>query len=458
MDASIARRQLPNRESADLLVRLRPYCRTSMIMGCLLLLHAAFFTWQLAIPSPMIDFFTFWSVPHVLSAKPIANIYSPDHQREMASGIFAEAQSAGVSDTQQRATQAIAQLYGGRLDATGSPLLYAFIGLLSSGDYETDRRRFLSVSMLCLAASVMMLCRLLQFSALSTLLLLVFLSSNYSPVLSDFRVGNVNEIQLFAIALFVLFTARSSPLLAGLAIGTATMLKPTTSVVLAVGVVVGLADRDYRRLFRMLAGCLVSALASVIATEIYFGNPKMWIDFIKSLPHTLAGGLYPLEHGNFSLAELLFGGTSETAAAILVVLFVTLSGLVFASRRGSPAREEEHQRLVHSAFLAGGTGCALMLLSSPLAWLHYYLLLLPLSLYLIRPTPVGSAPASPKVENLRWLAFVPLLMFSSVIESMMQHSALAESIMVNGATILTSALALAQIWRRRFTTNRLIRT
>ncbi len=256
-------------------------------------------------------------------------------------------------------------------------------------------------------------------------------------------VGNLNEIQLFAVALFILFSARSRHLPAGIAIGMATMIKPTTAIVLALAVIVGLADRDYRRILRLVTGACVAAAGCIALSGLYFANFKMWIGFVKSLSDTLGEGSYPLEKGNLGLAKLLFGGTGPGPAILLIVLLAVFSWVVFSTRRKAHAAEPA----VPNAFAAAGVGCTLMLLSSPLAWVHYYVLLIPLSLYVIQPAPDGEATAFPEGVIAKSLAFVPLLMLSVLAEYLMNGVAL--SVDFNCATVLTLALALLQIRRQR---------
>ena len=226
---------------------------TPVILALLLLTQAGWFVWRTATNTPTIDFFTLWSIPHDFSRKPVANIYLPDGQRDLASVAVAEALSPAASNLQRQATAMVLHLYNGRIDAPGSPFLYAAIGWLSSGDFATDQKRFVLICSLCLVASLLLLNNLLRFTVVDLILLVTFLSWAYEPVLSDARVGNVGEIQLLAISLFIFFMARSRLLLAGLTIGAATAFKPTTAVVLALGVIALLADRDFRLLLRMLA-------------------------------------------------------------------------------------------------------------------------------------------------------------------------------------------------------------
>lgn len=415
--------------------------RAPELLASLLLLHSALFAWQYATQTPMVDFFIFWSVPHTLSIKPVANIYSEQGRRDMGAEMAAEAQAPSTPDVQRQATYANMQdsLHQGRVDSRASPFLYTLIGLMSSGDYEADQKRFAILSGLCLAASVVLLCYLLRISTLSTILLLAFLAVDFAPVVSDLGVGNLNEIQLFGVALFIWFAARSRPLAAGIVIGMATMIKPTTGIVVAFAVIVALADRDYRRLLRLLIGIVVSSVACIAASGLYFGNPKIWIGFVKSLSDTLGDGSYPLEKGNYGLAKLLFGGTGPGTTVIMIVLVAVFAWLIFSTRRKAPAVEAS----VPNAFAAAGVGCAVMLLSSPLAWVHYYVLLIPLSLYVIQPAPNEEAAFA------KLLAFLPLLLLSVLAQYQMGGAPRLLSAAFNCATVLTLVLAMLLMRRQR---------
>ena len=267
------------------------------MLALLLLVHSALSAWQYATQTPMIDFFVFWSVPHTLSIKPAVNIYTEEGRRDMGAEMAAEAQSPSASEAQRQATFANIQdpLHNGKVDSHGTPFLYTLIGLLSSGNFDADQQRFAIASLLCLVASVAMLCHLVRLSMASTILLLAFLAAEFAPVWSDIGVGNLNEIQLFAVALFVFLAGRSRHLWAGVAIGTVTMLKPTTAIVLVLAVIVALADRDYRRIVRLAAGVCAAAVGAFALSVLYFANPKMWIEFFKSLSGTLGEGSWPLE-------------------------------------------------------------------------------------------------------------------------------------------------------------------
>jgi Glycosyltransferase family 87 len=428
--------------------------RTATVLSLLVLAQLAWTRWTLATNGPTVDFFTLWSVPQTLHHEPGVNVYSAETQLEMGSTALLQAQSPGASDHQREATTMTRRLYNGRIEATGSPWLYALIGALSSGDFPTDQKRFLFVSMACLVASILFLSRLLRFNTLAIALLFAFILWNYEPFLSDINAGNVNEFQLFGIVLFIFFAARSQPLLAGLTIGATTAFKPITLMVMALSVIVGVADQDYEELLYMLLGCLAGFAASVVGAAAYFRQPTMWLQYLHSLPKT-GTGTYAVKLGNFSLTALLFGKGTAWSVSIPIVLLAAFAWLFFSTRRGkhssTPLPKEANDRLrLDTAFCVGGCGCAVMLLSSPLVWVHYYLLLLPLCLYLVFSEGDQGNPSWGNARRILAfsLPFVPLVLFSLSLVQIVKDARLVCMSMIL-ATILTVALASYRIWERR---------
>jgi hypothetical protein len=434
---------------------------TTMLLLILVLVHVGWIVWKSATNMPTIDFLTFWSVPHSLSRQPIANIYSPEAEREMGSLVLSDSQSPNASNLQRTAAARVMQLYAGRIDVTGTPFLYTAIGWLSSGKFDTDQKRFVSVCGLCLALSVLLLGSILQFSFVEMSLLFMFIATYYAPILADIQVGNVNQIELLGVVLFIFFIVRSQPLVAGLVIGMAAMLKPMPAAVVVLAVIAWLIDREYSLLLRMLAGCFIAAAACFFASTAYFHNAAIWGAFLHSLSKTLNGTSYSLQNGNFSLSASIFGANGLDSAVIAMLLsagfgcffFRTREQIGAATRNGRTKQSDASNRL-HTAFAVAGGGCAMTLLTSPLVWPHYFVLLLPLSLYLMRPNSRMESVRHSKDKGF-WsiaepvLPFVLFAMFSFLAELVVGNNARSICILFSLATLSTLALALYGIWRRR---------
>jgi hypothetical protein len=423
----------------------------SLLLALLFLLNPVFNVWQYATRGYGIDYFALWSVPHVLQTKVVANVYTHDGQYEIASALIGESSSSHVSKAQRQATAINTQLYQDRVVVTGSPLLLALVGLTSSGDYDKDLSRFTVASWLCFVGATLIFCRLLGFSPVSALLAVGLFASSFEPILSDMRVANLNQVQLLPLACFLLFIAQSWEVFAGLALGIGIMLKPNVVIVAFLSLLVILIDRDFRRLTRALLGMCLAALLSVAISSIYFGRPTMWWDFILSLRATLASTA-PMENGNYGLATLLFRTTHrEMGTFIFVILIVILSTVFFKTRSdhttnaaAPPSRSADESALsIHRMFVVVGLGCAVLLMSSRLAWLHYYVLLIPLELYLIRPLGRDDRPRQRFVVSV--FAAICFCLLSSVMPHVVA-SALQASVAVNTATVLLFILALYETW------------
>ena len=437
---------------SDWLHRLQVGVGTSLMLAFLLSLNALFNFWQYATRSSGIDFFVLWSIPHVRKTKAVANIYAPDSQRDMASILITESSSPQVSHAQREATAMNMQLNDNRMAITGSPLVYALVGLTASGAYEKDLSRFRVVSWLCFLGATMILCRLLQFSIVSMLLAVGLFTSSFQPLLADMWAANVNQIQLLPLACFLLFVTRSWEVSAGLALGIGVMLKPNVVIVAFLSVLVSLADQEYRRMTRLLLGMSLAALLSVAISVSYFGQLAMWPDFIQSLPRTLATSA-PMENGNIGLAVLLLRTMHwEMSKYILVILMAIVSIVIFKARWDRAGKlaapplhgaAEESTRSMHRMFVVVGLGCAVMLMSSRLVWPHYYVLLVPAELYLLRPLGRGDRPHRRLVVSI--LAAIGFCLLSWAMWHAMANM-LQGSIAVNAATALIFILALCETW------------
>src|ERR1700688_398162 len=223
---------------SDWLRRLQVGVHPSFLLALLLLVSLLFNVWQYTTISPRFDFLVLWGVSHVLKKEAVTNIYAPDGQRAMASALISESSSPTVSDAERQAIAINAQLDGNRLNARGSPLVYALIGLTATGDYEKDRNHFTIASWLCFLGAMLIFCLTLQFSPVSTLLIVALFSSSFAALVQDLMVANLNHIQLLPLACFLFFISRSQRVLAGLALGIGVILKPNLTIIVFLSVLV----------------------------------------------------------------------------------------------------------------------------------------------------------------------------------------------------------------------------
>jgi hypothetical protein len=387
-----------------------------------------------------VDYFTLWAVPATLSSVPDRDIYSHDNQRAMATAARAKATADTTSPAHKLVMGVSDQLYEGRIDATGSPLVYALVGLTSTGRYDDDLDRFTIASFIAFVVSIGLLCRLLGFSPTGTAVAAVAYGLCFSPLLAEVRVVNVNQLQLFALSLFLWLSHRNKTALAGTVLGIAIAFKPNIVVVLVIAGLVAFIGRRLRESLPLFAGAAAGAGVAVAASAAYFGSIDVWRHFLASIGRTLQVG-YPLEQGNYGLASII--ATLSGAEVSLVLAVFAIAVVLFVLVRTRPRHDSEASPSLDEQFLTVGIGCALMLLASRLVWIHYYVLLIPLSLYLLRPTPEAPGRQFGPIA-----AGVALLLLSPAAQAI-PHTPLYTAVNANIATLLLFAAGLHAWWTMR---------
>lgn len=425
-----------------------------MALIILLLLNSVSSYWRYSAQFPKIDYFCFWAVSQSLEARLIENIYAPDGQKELALEVARLSAVPGTSARQRQVTSAVLRFYDGSLSTTGTPFMLALTGSLSTGNYDRDVATFLIFSFLVFCISILVLCRLLRFSFASTLLALVLFLSWYQPLFSNLRNGNLSAIQLFVVTIFILLFGKSKTTagttIAGLVLGLGIMFKPNIVLILALSLTATLLRRDFKKIFRLLAGSSLGIAIALVYSSVFFGGFKIWSQFIESVPNTL--NLYTLNQGNFSVINLIHSSTgvdfSVIAMALLIALFfyLTWRSMGRTHQGGGEARTSDRrdERNLHEVFLAAGIGAAIMLVSAWLTWLHYFILVIPLALFMMRPMTVVRQ-GSGRSTQLRMLSLVAVSMFTPLFMRGTHPTYLC--LIVNTAALMILAGAFCEIRR-----------
>lgn len=392
--------------------------------------------------NPLIDYFTAWSVPKALSVTKAADIYTPEDQKVLGDVIRQLAESPLSSPHQVSATKTIMELYEGRIDATGTPFVYAVIGLFSTGDYAEDRRNYIVCCLICFILSLLILCRLLRFSFVSTSLIITFFVSAYSPVIADIKVGNVNQIQLLMLTLFIWLAAKSKHIPAAALLGIGAMFKPTTAAVCLLSLLSPMIRREYKILIRRIFGIGIGAMIAFLISIIWFSSIRVWLHFFQSLPKTLNFS-YPLAHGNFSFTKLIFDAFGKNMSLFVSgILIAAFSYAIWKTKNGDTDRN------LTEGFVIAGVGIAIPLLSAGLIWVHYYILLIPLLLFTMRP--VSEHPRQMPVAKYAGISsFFSLLMLSRVCD-FLNISLYIQSLMINLSTLMLTFFTLYELNNSKF--------
>jgi hypothetical protein len=309
------------------------------------------------------------------------NIYSDDARVKAGQQIGMRA----FSDSTASRHRAVAKQRH-VLETSSTPFLYTVMSVFYSNNYEIAYQAYLTLCILCSLTSILVLCRLLSYSTLAATSVIILLTFCFEPLLSDIRVANVNQIQLSLLVLFIWLQSREKwryrYLAGGSVIGLMVMFKPNTIFVPALLLLFWLISGLYRRLVWSLSGFIFVAVFSIWLSSIFFGSYTCWIDWLRALK-MLPASITTVEMGNFALMRVLidrFGSAISSLLPILLFAF-TACFIWFTQRKMLKKREKMEDRMcwVIETQLAA-LGCLIYLISAPLAWLHYYLLTIPMIL------------------------------------------------------------------------------
>jgi hypothetical protein len=167
--------------------------------------------------------------------------------------------------------------------------------------------------------------------------------------------------------------------LAGVVVGLAVMYKPNLALVPLLLLVAPIAQRDLRGAITLGAGMLAGVAAALAIGAAAFGGMSAWPAWVRALRALN----YPMEMGNCGGGAVI---AALTGAHIGIVILLGGLGAAVAViwRAARPGVEPSLD-----ALFATAVGCNVMLISSSLAWVHYYLLAVPMAFYLLRPPRVG---------------------------------------------------------------------
>jgi hypothetical protein len=385
----------------------------------------AWTTWR---HSAGIDFYQYWVVGKVLGRGDIPSIY--EHGTRAAIGQeFLKYALAGPSARQRAAAR-----FRNVLEPMSTPFLFTALSPFALAAYDTSYDVFLALSLASLLAGAFVLCRMAGLAALDRLVVLALLVFVFEPVAADLRVGNVGELHLGMVALYVWLSAGTGTarqLVAGAVIAAATAFKPSLAAVAPLLLASWALDRRWRRIAAQGAGLVAGSVAALLLSAWLFGSLRAWTDW-----RTALGGLspMPIEAGNVSPLAIAERATGVGLGPLPLLLLGSAALAALWMRRRVVPPDAEPSVLGDLPVTAAG--CLVFLLSSPLVWLHYLILALPAVVLLLRARPTRQ-----------WLAvagFAAVAM-NPFTELLGDADAVVRGLVVVAGLILLFALVLAEI-------------
>lgn len=322
-------------------------------------LWATLIVWRQNERAAGLDFYIYFVAGQVAGRGDVDNIYGAEVQARVGEEYFERA---------QRTTSELRRYDAGRrrrLDLVSSPFLFTTMRWVSR-DYDRALTQYHVFVLLMFIGGVLLLCRACGVAWWSALLLLAGLLLWYRGFEADLRVGNVNSIQMFALALAVAFPRLRWPLL-----GALLLYKPNVMFVPLLFAVARLARREYRALVRDLALGAGGALAAFAMASISYGSPRVWLqwvraasDFYHRLPTRMERNVTP--------ALALFHQHGEWVSYLLAAILVATVCIVIWRTKNDDAP------------LLAGLGVLVYLLTANVVWLHYMVLVVPVAVALLR--------------------------------------------------------------------------
>lgn len=333
------------------------------------------------------DFYQFWVVGQAAHESETANVWSSEERLRLGQEWARRAlEEQGPQSADPSTRRGVAASRRQDLETYSTPWLYTLFGWCASGDYDTDLGRFQHAGLIAFALAILGLSRLAGLSWSAGALLAAFLFTFFAPTLSDTRVGNVNRLQVAALALSLVAGARrgTGQLAAGFVLGLAVMFKPNLAYPALVMGLGWIALGRWERLVRQVPAALAGAGLAFALASHWFGGAQAWREWSAVLGELMGEYDHALSKGNFALVRLLEDAGVGSAGTIVGALMLAgLAAALFLRRR---ARAETTRA---EDLALAGLGGALSVSTSRLAWVHYYLLVVPLAIYLLRP----AAPA-----------------------------------------------------------------
>lgn len=401
---------------------------------------------------PGADYYVAWVVADATRSDRDYNVYDvSDHgrmqadYRELAFSEDSKSRRAAFSDIPL-------------FTPTASPFLYTTVNALSSHRYETSLKIWSALSLAGFAIAIGVFCHLLGYAKSVSLVIFVACVFWMDAYQSDIRVANTNSFQLGVLALLYFLLSRDDrKLYLLLASALAAMLALYKLNLAPVGLLLlgaWLIRGQYSRLFVGLAGMAIGTLFAVVSSSLFFGGPEIWLEWLQKA-FLLSEGVVSAEVGNINLLGLLGleVAVKGKIALALALCAVTLAFLWWGRKASSVTGREsaearrESDRIEYALLI--GMGSMIFLMVSPLVWLHYYVLAMPMLLVSLRPW--SRVPAQRRLYVLLF-RLVPILVLLASLQGAHWYFMRDDYVTARSLANAISSLVLfgLGLWQLRF--------
>ncbi|MBT9560339.1 MAG: DUF2029 domain-containing protein [Myxococcales bacterium] len=374
--------------------RLARALTPSLYVALIAAVTTTLITWRYGKDRSGLDFYQQpWAVTFVLRHAPEANPWDESARERMGRRLLDDVGGGSKAlipkgkERQYRAAMAAHPPERQKVAVAGTPFFFAVMSPWSLTSFDTAGRAYLALLFASLAASLLLLGRLAGLGVPASLVLYAVVIACFEPFRSELRVWNVNCL-LLAIAAWALWQLDRGRIVgAGATLACGVLFKPTLGATAVTVVIAMVAARRWRSLAQLATGAAIGSIAAFLLGCYWAGRWDAWSSFLQSLGQ-LSNDAYAMAGGNVSVGRWLLERTGSAQTGFLSFMGVLL--VAFFARAVARSRLDSANFNHHHA-AAVGLGAILPLLTAPLAWLHYYvLLLLPAVLLLRPPAAFGS--------------------------------------------------------------------
>jgi hypothetical protein len=377
--------------------------------------------WFRARSSAGIDFYQMWVGARVAGQTP--DFYSPSTAARVGEEYLR------LAETEERSVRRLAVArYRRQLELVSTPFLYTLYAPFG-GTYERDLLLFQLGSLLSFVAAIAILTRTFRYGAILGLAFFAVLATLFEPVATDIRVANSNHYVLLLLALATALTVKRRLVAAGAVLAFAALAKPYLVLIFALLYALWLITRRWRDLGAHAAGAALAGLIGVVASSLYFRSATIWLEWLSAI-RNMPQSMVPLDLGNFALAQILrdIGGVGLSVPITIVTLVLA----VMIGRRSTRTAPDVELLVI-------GLGAVIGLLGSPLVWVHYLVMALPLLAWLLRPAGAKETRAA---------ASVALVLLAIAPSDHVVGSTMLVAILVNLGLLIAFAAGLFDLWTR----------
>lgn len=358
----------------------------TLVLAVIVVLNVMFFSWTEAKKNPGMDFNIFWSVTHAISDSGIRDIYSPAGGTEITKEIAARLNDPNLSERESASINFTLGYEKNAVDIVATPFLFSVLSMWEHGKFDRDLDVFSLSCLLLFAGSIFLMSRSLGLGFIGGAFFLTLFCIGFGPYTSDVRVANINQIQLFTIALVLWLLRKQNPyrdIGAGVIFGLSVMFRPSIALIALLLAAVWLLNRHFHKAARFFAGTAAGAVSAVLISAMYFGTFACWSGWLKVAPGLLRTkgerGKGGLDYGNYGLVAVVRQLLSVDLSIVILVALLCLFGFALWKGRGRPPLQigDADEPTYFEAAAAICLGLAFVLLSSTLVWYHYMILIIP---------------------------------------------------------------------------------